>query len=254
MRPVNQPPLSLIATKRSPLASSRKPDRPPKPRNFEVRISPLRYCRSPKRTCERSRVLKEPSGRASTSIDTGAVTEYSSGLYFGGGCTALCARSGATSAAVKIPAAVDARKPRRLTGWRMCSGMQASAAAGWCTLRLAEQFGELLGNRAAEFLGIDDGNGTSIVARDVVADADRDQFDRRAGFDLLDDLAQMPFEIIAGVDRKRGIVNRRAVGNHHQDAPLLGTSEQALVRPIQRLAVDVLLQQAFAHHQAEIFP
>ena len=45
MRPVNQPPLSLIAMKRSPLASSRRPDNPPKPRNREVRISPLRYSR-----------------------------------------------------------------------------------------------------------------------------------------------------------------------------------------------------------------
>ena len=31
-----------------------------------------------------------------------------------------------------------------------------------------------------------------------------------------------------------------------------GRREQALVRPIERLAVDILLEQAFAHHQAEI--
>ena len=48
----------------------------------------------PNRTCERSRVSNEASGRALTSIETGAVTEYSSGLYFGGVCTAVCARSG----------------------------------------------------------------------------------------------------------------------------------------------------------------
>ncbi len=110
MRPVNQPPLSLIAMKRSPLASSRKPDSPPKPRNLEVRINPLRYSSAPKRTCERSRLPKEASGRAFTSIETGSVTEYSSGLYFGGFCTAVCAQSGAGAAAAKSPAAVDVRK------------------------------------------------------------------------------------------------------------------------------------------------
>ena len=85
MRPVNQPPLSLMAMKRSPLASSRRPDNPPKPRNREVRISPLRYSSSPNRTRERSRVSNEGSGRALTSIETGAVTENSSGTAgFGG--------------------------------------------------------------------------------------------------------------------------------------------------------------------------
>ncbi|GCC48532.1 hypothetical protein chiPu_0032775, partial [Chiloscyllium punctatum] len=64
----------------------------------------------------------------------------------------------------------------------------------------------------------------------------------------------MPLEIVAGIDRQRGVVDRRAVGDHHQDAALLGTRQQALVRPVERLAVDVLLQKAFAHHQAEILP
>src|SRR5712675_1084560 len=63
MRPVNQLPLSLIEMKRSPLASSRNPDSPPKPRKLEVRISPLRYSREPNRTRARSRVSKEGIGR-----------------------------------------------------------------------------------------------------------------------------------------------------------------------------------------------
>src|SRR5436190_10146962 len=159
--------------KRSPLASSRRPDSPPKPRNFEVRISPLRYCSDPKRTCERSRVLKEASGRAFTSIETGAVTEYSSGLYFGGGCTAVCARSGAAPAVAKSPAAVDVRKRRRLRWRRMFSRMQASPAAGRRTLGLAEEFGELFGDRTAELFGTHDGDGAAIIARDAVADAER---------------------------------------------------------------------------------
>src|SRR5690606_38177266 len=43
----------------------------------------------------------------------------------------------------------------------------------------------------------------------------------------------------------------RAVADHHQDAPLLGTVDDALVRPHQRLAVDILLEQPLAHHQPQ---
>ena len=86
-----------------------------------------------------------------------------------------------------------------------------------------------------------------------MADADGEQFDGRAGFDLFNHMAQMPFEIIARIDRQRGIIHRRTVGNHHHDAALLGPTQQTLMRPVQRLAVDVLLEQAFAHHQPEIF-
>jgi hypothetical protein len=78
------------------------------------------------------------------------------------------------------------------------------------------------------FLGVDDGDGAAVVARHVVADADGDQLDRRAGLDLVDDVAQVPLEIVAGVDRQRRIVDRRAVGDHHQDLALLG-------RPSRRL-------------------
>src|SRR6266850_6198944 len=114
MRPVNQLPLSLIEMKRSPLASSRNPDSPPKPRKLEVRISPLRYSREPNRTRARSRVSKEGIGRALTSIETGAATENSSGEgCFGGGCVASCARAICGTAADKSPAAVDFRKRRR---------------------------------------------------------------------------------------------------------------------------------------------
>src|SRR5262245_42948528 len=70
----------------------------------------------------------------------------------------------------------------------------------WIGLRvLFEQLGELFGHGTAELLGVDDGHGATIVARDIVADADGDQLDRRAGLDFLDDPAQMALEIIAGV-------------------------------------------------------
>ena len=71
---------------------------------------------------------------------------------------------------------------------------------------LAEQFGELFGDGAAELFGVDNGDRTAIVARDIMTDADRDQFDRRAGFDFLDDITQMALQIIAGIDRQRGVV------------------------------------------------
>src|SRR6476620_11232294 len=70
---------------------------------------------------------------------------------------------------------------------RRRSGMQAAAGAGRRdAVGLVEQFGQLFGDGAAEFFGVDDGDGAAIIARDVMADADRDQLDRRAGFDLLD--------------------------------------------------------------------
>jgi hypothetical protein len=65
------------------------------------------------------------------------------------------------------------------------------------------------------------------------------QFDLAQPFDLGDHLAQMLFEIIAGVDRQGRIIDWSAVGNHHQDAALLGTLAQPVVRPGERLAVDV---------------
>jgi len=45
----------------------------------------------------------------------------------------------------------------------------------------------------------------------------RDQFERRTPFDVLDDPARTALEIFIGVDRKRCIDDRRAVGNHDQD-------------------------------------
>src|SRR5258708_36736082 len=75
MRPVNQPPLSLSAMKRSPLGSSRPPDKPPKPRKREDSTSPLRYSKEPKRTRERSRGSQDGIGRASAPIATAAATE-----------------------------------------------------------------------------------------------------------------------------------------------------------------------------------
>jgi len=54
-----------------------------------------------------------------------------------------------------------------------------------------------------------------------MADADGDELDRRTGLDLLDHVAQVALKIVAGIDRQRRIVDRRAVGDHHQDLALL---------------------------------
>jgi hypothetical protein len=99
-------------------------------------------------------------------------------------------------------------------------------------------------------LGIGDSDGAAVV----VADADRGQFHLAQALAVVDHLAQVLFEIIAGVDRECRIVDRRAVGDHHQDAALLGAGAQAFVRPDQRLAVDVLLEDALAQHQPEATP
>ena len=87
-----------------------------------------------------------------------------------------------------------------------------------------------------------------------MADADGDQFHRAARFDMADGSAQMPLEIIAAVHRQGRIVHRSAVRDHHQDAAVFRAGKQPVMCPQQRLAVDILLQQALAHHQAEIFP
>ena len=104
-----------------------------------------------------------------------------------------------------------------------------------------------------KLFGIDDGDGALVIARHVMTDADGGELDRRSGFDIVDHPAQMPLQIIAGIDRQGRIVHRRAIGDHHQDLALFGPRHQAVMRPHQGFAVDILLQQAFAHHQAEIF-
>ena len=117
---------------------------------------------------------------------------------------------------------------------------------------LVEQFGKLFGHGAAEFLGVDDRDGAAVVPRNVVTDADRDQFNGGARLDLLDHPAQMPFKIVAGVHRQSRIIDWGAIGDHHQDLALFAPAQQSLMCPIERFAVDVLLEQSLAHHEPEI--
>ena len=84
------------------------------------------------------------------------------------------------------------RAPQRDPHRRAVRGWGALDRAWWTPLRLSgaaaadlgsvilvEQFGEFFQHGAAELLGIDDGDGAAVIARDVVADADGEQLDRR---------------------------------------------------------------------------
>ena len=62
----------------------------------------------------------------------------------------------------------------------------------------------------------------------------------------------MPFQVVCRVHRKGGVVDRRAIRDDHEDAPRLLPDSQPSMRPFQRFAVDVFLEQAFLHHQAKI--
>ena len=58
-------------------------------------------------------------------------------------------------------------------------------------LLLVEQRGKLLHHGAAQLIGVDDGDGATVVARHIVADADGKQLDGGSHLDLLDYLAQI---------------------------------------------------------------
>src|SRR5579859_1211278 len=264
MRPVNQCPLSLKDIKRSPFASSRHPDSPPNRGKDDVSTSPLRNSSAPNRTRPWSCRSNQGMELALTSIDTGAGLELSSDWPGETGGGTNCALATLDAAAADKPAAASCRKarreprksgsglPRRITRKSGVQPAPRSCRGRRGPVGLAEQFGQFLGDGAAKFFGVHNGDRAAIIARDVMADADGDQLDRRTRLDFLDNVTQVPLQIVARIDRQRGIVDRRTIGNHHQDLALLGATEQALVRPIERLAIDVFLQQTFAHHQAEI--
>ena len=97
-----------------------------------------------------------------------------------------------------------------------------------------------------------EGDGAAVVARDVVADADGEQFYRALALDEADDFAQMLVEIAAGISGKRGVVDRGAVADDHQDFTLFAARLQALVGPDDAFAVDIFLEDAVFQHEAEI--
>ena len=51
-----------------------------------------------------------------------------------------------------------------------------------------------------KLLGIDDRDGAAVIAGHVVADADRRELHLAEALDVVDHLAQVLFEVVAGVD------------------------------------------------------
>ena len=74
---------------------------------------------------------------------------------------------------------------------------------------IIEKFCKFVGHGTAQLLGINNGHRAPIIARDIVTDANGNKFNRRLDFDIFNDIAQMFFKIIAGIDRQRAVINRR---------------------------------------------
>src|SRR5215471_5187751 len=105
-----------------------------------------------------------------------------------------------------------------LEGGGLCESSGAAALdAGVGAAVFVEEFGQAFEHDPAQLLGVDDRHGAAVIAGHVMADADRGQLDLAGLLDVADHLAQVFFEIVAGVDRQRRIVDRRAVRDHHQD-------------------------------------
>src|SRR3984893_3067437 len=90
-------------------------------------------------------------------------------------------------------------KHRRGTAAVASSGV-AAANAGVGAAVFVEQLGESFEHDAAELLGVDDRDGAAVVAGHVVADADRCKLHFAEALDVVDHLAQMLFEGVAGGD------------------------------------------------------
>src|SRR5215831_4888087 len=258
-----------MASRLLPAGSMISADQPPKSLAEDVRTRPPRNSSGPKRFASGRSRSKCAMGRASISMCStrvagaalssanararnGVVTTARSPpatarRWMGiGGLASIMSRS---CSLVSTPCRARERRPSRIL-------LQFAAVRGQGqTVRLVDTFleelHELVGHGASELGGISDGDGTTVVARHVVANADGDELDGGARLDLLDDLAQMALQIAARVHGQRRVVDRCTIRNHHQDAAALGACQQSPVCPRQRLPVDVLLEQALAHHQGE---
>ncbi len=68
---------------------------------------------------------------------------------------------------------------------------------------IREKFRQFFGHCPAKFLSVDYRQRPTIIARDVVADTDRNEFDRGSQFHVFDFLTQMALKIVPGIDGKR---------------------------------------------------
>ncbi len=80
-----------------------------------------------------------------------------------------------------------------------------------------KQFDQLVRERTAELIGVDQGERASVITSDIVADAERGKFHLLRSLYLGDDLAQVVFEERTAIGGQRGIIDRRAVADHYQN-------------------------------------
>src|SRR5687768_6073252 len=100
--------------------------------------------------------------------------------------SSACQKTGSRLIEVWWPAIVI----ERLTGpWNPSAGAAITSPA--CGSLGVEQRSQLFDDRPAELFDIHDRHGARVIARDVVADADRDEFDGRLALDPADHLAQV---------------------------------------------------------------
>ena len=76
-------------------------------------------------------------------------------------------------------AAERTRRQPRVSVESRCSPAVVAARRARALRVFDEQADQLIGHRAAQLLGVEDGDGAAVIARDVVADADGGEFHRR---------------------------------------------------------------------------
>src|SRR5688572_3449744 len=209
-----------------------RPEKPPKRTSSLESMTPPRYSSLPSRSLPRVRRVKL------TGVDVIRISAGCSRASLG---NAIAARTAARNANGRTGKRIGC-STRRMAGQPSSSGDRM----------LVEKLGQLLCHGAAKFLCVHDGHCPAIIAGDIVADADRDQFDGRSPFNVGNDLAQVTLQIVSRVDRKGGIIDGSTVGYDHQNAALFGTAKKPVVCPYESFAIDVLLQQPLAHHQTKI--
>ena len=142
-----------------------------------------------------------------------------------------------------------------LRQWAICglglSGPFEAHNAGPGARVALEQGGELFGHGAGQLFHIGDGDRAVIIACHVMADTNRQELNLLALFDHGNHIAQVFFQIIGGIDGQRAVIDRRTIGNHHQDFARFLADGHAAVRPFEGFAVDVFLEQPFFHHQTQ---
>src|SRR5215467_12078127 len=195
-----------MASRLLPAGSMISADQPPKSFAADVRTRPPRNSSGPKRFASGWSRSKCSMGRASISTgSTRAADALSLAKADGRNGAAMLARSPPATArrwmgigglasimldrAASLAPHAAAREPRPTLNLLQFAARRGRRQTPRFGATLLKQFHELVGHGASELGGISDGDGTAVVARDIVANADRDELDGGTRLDLLDDLA-----------------------------------------------------------------